>query len=204
MPRRFTLSLEGPLLPDPSLPFCLTCFQQLTNCLRFDTLSSAFYFQQLPTVKFCNSFLLITIRIAPGGYTPSAKSAKICGLQSSVDSSKLRMLQVFCFHTLHKKTGVGGYPFSISLFQFRSLYQGLPIFHFHSSSFGGCTRVAHFPFSLFQLRSLYQSCPFSIFTFPFSIRWEGERPAASEGGPKTHSEMSRDRYSSTHFHELRD
>jgi hypothetical protein len=47
---------------------CLTDFQQLTNCLRFDTLSEPLSFQQLPTVKFCNSFLLITIRNARGGY----------------------------------------------------------------------------------------------------------------------------------------
>src|SRR5579859_547047 len=92
MPRRFTQSLERPLLPDPSLPFRLTCFQQrnyptrivqsegslgrssnfqrLTNCLRFDTLSLPFCFQQLPTVKFCNSFLLITIQNAQGGGSP--------------------------------------------------------------------------------------------------------------------------------------
>jgi hypothetical protein len=65
MPRR-------PLLPDPSRPFCLTShFQRLTNCLRFDTLSEPLYFQPLPTIKFCNSFLLITIRIAGGGYRGS-------------------------------------------------------------------------------------------------------------------------------------
>jgi hypothetical protein len=119
MPRRSTLSLEGPLPPDPSLPFCLTShsqrltnclkfdtlslpfyfqllnypmrivhpersegslgrpsnFQQLTNCLKFDTLSLPFYFQLLPTVKFCNSFVLITIQIARGvGSPPLAKS----------------------------------------------------------------------------------------------------------------------------------
>ena len=45
-------------------------FQQLTNCLKFDTLSEPLYFQSLPTVKFCNPFVLITIRIARGGSTP--------------------------------------------------------------------------------------------------------------------------------------
>ena len=93
MSRRFTLSLEGPLLPDPSILLCLTYFQQLncptrivhpersegslsrssnfqqlTNFLRFDKLSEPLCFQSLPTVKFCNSFVLITIRIAGGGY----------------------------------------------------------------------------------------------------------------------------------------
>src|SRR5919108_777952 len=53
-----------PLPPRRSIPFCPTYFQQLTNCLKFDTLSLPFYFQQLPTVKFCNSLLLITIRNA--------------------------------------------------------------------------------------------------------------------------------------------
>jgi hypothetical protein len=58
--------------------FVSTDFQSLlprsargTNCLKSDTPCSPFCFQQLPTVKFCNSFLLITIRIARGGSTPS-------------------------------------------------------------------------------------------------------------------------------------
>lgn len=33
------------------------------------TLSSPLYFQRLPIIKFCNPFLLITIRIAGSGYT---------------------------------------------------------------------------------------------------------------------------------------
>lgn len=53
--------------PD-SLLGCISYCRQLTNCPRFDTLLRALRFQQLPTVKFCNSFVLITIQIA-GVYT---------------------------------------------------------------------------------------------------------------------------------------
>src|SRR5579859_7672059 len=44
-----------------------TSFQSLTNCLKFATLSEPLCFLSLPTVKFCNSFLLITIQNARGG-----------------------------------------------------------------------------------------------------------------------------------------
>src|SRR5579859_698166 len=37
-----------------------------TNCPRLATLSEPLCFQSLPTIKFCNSFVLITIRIAGG------------------------------------------------------------------------------------------------------------------------------------------
>jgi len=37
-------------------------YQRLTRCLKFATLSEPVYFQSLPTVKFCNSFLLITMQ----------------------------------------------------------------------------------------------------------------------------------------------
>ena len=57
-------------LADPSINLCLTYFQQLTNCLKFDTFSSPLCFQQLPTVKFCNSFLLMTLQQYPGVCTP--------------------------------------------------------------------------------------------------------------------------------------
>src|SRR5262249_44513898 len=33
-------------------------------------------FQQLPTVKFCNSFVLITMQNAPGVYTPSLRGSE--------------------------------------------------------------------------------------------------------------------------------
>src|SRR5690348_7099474 len=45
-------------------------FQSLTNCPRLATLSETLYFQSLPTIKFCNSFLLITIQIARGVDSP--------------------------------------------------------------------------------------------------------------------------------------
>src|ERR1700741_4039774 len=61
---------------------------------RFPPLS----FQRVATIKFSNDSVLITIRIAGDGGSP---------LHSSVYSSKFRMLQVFCFHTLHKTAGVG-------------------------------------------------------------------------------------------------
>lgn len=48
--------------------FAAKYFQSLTNCLKIDTLSLPLCFQQVPTVKFCNPFALITIRIAGGGY----------------------------------------------------------------------------------------------------------------------------------------
>src|SRR6266568_2911527 len=45
-------------------------FQRLTNCLKFATLFESLCFQSLPTVKFTKPRVLITIRIAGGGYTP--------------------------------------------------------------------------------------------------------------------------------------
>src|SRR5690242_4871098 len=60
-------------------------------------------------------------------------------LHSSVDSSKFRMLQVLCFHTLHKTTGVTHFPFSVpgmgcrfSIFAFRvSVGDHVSSTHFH-------------------------------------------------------------------------
>lgn len=54
--------------PPSSFRFRFTYFQSLTNCLKFATLSEPLYFQRLPTVKFYNSFVLITIQNAGGGY----------------------------------------------------------------------------------------------------------------------------------------
>src|ERR671924_474827 len=64
-PSRHTLACSRPL---PS--FRLTNYHQLTNCLKFATLLEPLSFQSVPTVKFCNSFLLITIQIAGGRYAP--------------------------------------------------------------------------------------------------------------------------------------
>ena len=71
-------------------------FQQLTNCLKFATLSEPLSSQSLPTVKFCNSFLLITIQIARGGYSPlPARHLKFCfnslsgrGVRNSLELSE--------------------------------------------------------------------------------------------------------------------
>jgi hypothetical protein len=49
-----------------------TYFQPLTDCPRLATLSAPLSFQQVTTIKFCNSFLLITIQIAPGWVYPPA------------------------------------------------------------------------------------------------------------------------------------
>src|SRR5690348_4193744 len=54
------------------------------------------YFQQLPTVKFCNSSVLITIRIAGDGGSPLSSSSFPYILPSSVSSK-------FCVFTLFKK-----------------------------------------------------------------------------------------------------
>src|SRR5690242_3910066 len=45
-------------------------FQQLTNCLKFDTVLEFLHYQQLPTVKFSKPCVLITIRIAGWVYHP--------------------------------------------------------------------------------------------------------------------------------------
>ena len=45
-------------------PFPFSAFCILPSALRL------LCFQQLPTIKFCNPFIFITIRIAGGGYTP--------------------------------------------------------------------------------------------------------------------------------------
>jgi len=47
-------------------------------------------FQSLPTIKFCNSFPLITIQLYRGCTPPRSPASK--DLQSSVCSSKFRML----------------------------------------------------------------------------------------------------------------
>src|SRR5690242_10873411 len=44
----------------------LLSFQSLANCLKSATLLRALCFQQLPTIKFCKPFVLITIQIAGG------------------------------------------------------------------------------------------------------------------------------------------
>jgi hypothetical protein len=49
-----------------------TYFQPLTNCPRLATPSVPLSFQQVTTINFCNSFLLITIQIAPGWVYPPA------------------------------------------------------------------------------------------------------------------------------------
>jgi|SRR5579859_119473 len=71
-----------PLRPNLRISFCPAYFQSLsprsergTNCPRLPTLSVPFSFQQLTTIKFCNSFLLIMIRIARGVVYPLRAAA---------------------------------------------------------------------------------------------------------------------------------
>src|SRR5579859_8211032 len=66
-----------PLPPNRRILFCPANFQSLsprsergTNCPPLPTLSAPFSFQQLTTIKFCNSFPLIIIRIARGVDSP--------------------------------------------------------------------------------------------------------------------------------------
>ena len=98
-------------------------------------------------------------------------------LHSSVDSSKFRMLQVLCFHTLLSRAEVEGSQNDRGV--------GVPIFHFPFSIFGlWGLGGAHFPFSLFRLWSLgWGGADFRFSHFEF---------------------RSETVYSSTHFHELRD
>ena len=112
MSRRFSLSLEGPHRPQHQLVLCPPNFQQPTNCLKSDTLSLPLYFQQLPTVKFCNSFVLITIQIAGGGWG----------------------VPIFAFRVSAPLDGE--IPFPLSLFRLRPLAWDSTSFDFRISSFG--------------------------------------------------------------------
>ena len=68
---------------DPSSTLPVLSFQSLTNCLKFATLLRALCFQQLPTVKFSKSFVLITIQIA-GVYPPDLMELRLVELGSAV------------------------------------------------------------------------------------------------------------------------
>ena len=105
----------GNLLGSALSLFVPTNFQSLTNCSSFAKLFEPLCFQSLPTIKFCKPSVLITIRIAGDGSTPLAGVLRslFLSLQSSVYSSKFRILQLLCFHTLHKTAGVGVYSSQI-------------------------------------------------------------------------------------------
>jgi hypothetical protein len=93
----------------------------------------ALCFQQLPTIKFCNSSVLITIQNARGGYSPLSSSGLPYILPSSVYSNS-------CVFTLFTKLpGWGDYssqigtfrmtrpsPFSTFTFPFSALSSLLP------------------------------------------------------------------------------
>ena len=62
--------------------------------------SAALYFQQLPTVKFCNSSVLITIRITGDGGSPSAlrmKNGVLRGTRVFLGLPSLGKMTNFCY-----------------------------------------------------------------------------------------------------------
>ena len=83
------LQASGPF-GSAAFSFPSSHFQSLTNCLKSDTLLHALSFQQLPTIKFCNSFLLITIQNARGGYSPRLGRSKSITLTEH--PSRMRVL----------------------------------------------------------------------------------------------------------------
>jgi hypothetical protein len=94
-------------------------------------------FQSLTTVKFCNSFVLITIQIAPGVGTPSSFLQPIPAnlplyFQSVAGCSSGNH---FLSMLLHCRRGVGErVPFSIFTFPF-SVWRAFGIFQFQFSNF---------------------------------------------------------------------
>jgi hypothetical protein len=93
----------SPRPPNRRIPFSPANFQSLTNCPRLATLSVPLSFQRVTTINFCNSFLLITIRIARGGGIPFTS----CRPQLSLEQNQ---------HLRQTKDGVPG---RISSFAFR-------------------------------------------------------------------------------------
>jgi uncharacterized protein len=67
----YPMRIVHPERSEGSLYLSSINFQQLARCLKFATLSEPLSFQSLPTIKFCNPFVLITIRNGEGVRTPS-------------------------------------------------------------------------------------------------------------------------------------
>ena len=82
---------------------------------RSSTILPSLYFQQLPTIKFCNHCVLITIQNGPGVY-PTPLFATVTGalaippLSLSSITYELPNLQDFCFDNVATVGGGGGYP----------------------------------------------------------------------------------------------
>ena len=94
-------------LPYPLLPLC---------------------FQSLPTIKFCNSLVLTTIRIAGGVGTPPALSCNDCCRFASLFSitSKMLLPQLFCFQLFALLPGGGWVPPSVHVRSVRSRFTCKP------------------------------------------------------------------------------
>jgi hypothetical protein len=151
-----------PLPPSLRVSLCPTIFQSLTNCPRLATLSVLLSFQRVTTIKFCNSFLLITIQNARGwvGTPLSAKSAKIRGL--------------------HKSRFTLPLYFAPSRLAFFSVTYALPNLQPLSTNdvatVGGVGRATgHWPPATVRGAECLSDFPFSIFQFPTS-KAEGGLP----------------------------
>ena len=104
-----------PSLPPfyPFRPLLRSIFPCLFSIFRFVLCSlAALSFQQLPTINFCNSLVLITIRIAGGGYTPSPSHALLTPFSPSLFSSTYALpnLQALCFDNVATVGGGWGVP----------------------------------------------------------------------------------------------
>jgi hypothetical protein len=77
------------------------------------------YFQSLPTIKFCNSFLLITIQNAGGGWGPLRLPCNPHGKSAPLFSTASRMLlpQPFTFHGFAWLPGRARVPLSVQSVQ---------------------------------------------------------------------------------------